>query len=351
VRDGLQVSSGVCSAAALSPLVVSDLLKERLVPQVLDRPARRALLEPARSRVGIIGNPRSRRNQGVSFLRKTEGEVLTHAPSSKAELADTMRDLAARRIELLVIDGGDGTIRDVLTAASAAFGSQLPPIAVVPSGKTNALAIDLGIPGDWTVHDARAALASGRSTTRQPIEITREDGTSLRGFLFGAGGFVRATDLAQRTHAVGAFGGIAVGMSLVGALAQTAFGRRGNPWRVGERMEMVDLHDGTTRSDDLYLLLGSTLRRLPLGLRPLGDNAAGLNLLAVEAPPRLLPLAAPAILAGREGGWLERAGYHHYHDVPAFRLRLGGGFVLDGETFPADVVMVRTGMPIRFVTA
>ncbi|MBB3693593.1 diacylglycerol kinase family protein [Sphingomonas sp. BK580] len=345
------MNPGICNAAAMSPLAVGDLIKDRGLPKAPDRSARRPVASPAPSRVGIIGNPRSRRNRHVSFLRKTEGEVLTHAPASQQELAETLRDLAARRIELLVVDGGDGTVRDVLTAAPAAFGAELPPIAVIPSGKTNALAIDLGVPNEWTATHARVALAAGRIVTRSPVEIEREDGTTLRGFLFGAGGFVRATELAQRTHAIGAFGGIAVGLSLVGALAQTAFGRSSNPWRAGERMEMVDLESGKARESDLYLLLGSTLRRLPLGLRPLGDNAEGLNVLAVEAPPRLLPLAAPAILAGREGGWLQRAGYHHCHDVPAFRLRLGGGFVLDGEAYPAEVVTIRTGTPIRFVTA
>ena len=340
-----------CNAAALAPTAAGGLLKECAFPHAPDRTARLSVPAPARSRVGIIGNPRSRRNRNVSFLRKSEGEVLTFAPSSQDELAQTLADLAARKVELLVVDGGDGTVRDVLTAASAAFGSELPPMAVIPSGKTNALAIDLGVPADWTVHDARAALARNRIIERSPIEIRREDGTTLRGFLFGAGGFVRATELAQNTHAVGAFGGVAVGLSILGALAQTAFGPRGNPWRLGTRMEMIDLHDGATTDDDLYLLFGSTLRRLPLGLRPLGAPSEGLNLLAIQAPPRLLPLAAPAILAGREGGWLERAGYHHRHDVPAFQLRLEGGFVLDGEAYPAEVVTIRTGTPIRFVTA
>lgn len=342
---------GIGNVAALAPVAAGGLLKELAFPQPLNRVARLSPPMPAPARVGIIGNPRSRRNRNVSFLRRTEGEVLTHAPSSQEELAETLADLAARSVELLVIDGGDGTVRDVLTAAPKAFGAELPPIAVIPSGKTNALAIDLGVPASWTVRDARAALAAGRTVTRAPIEIGREDGTVLRGFLFGAGGFVRATELAQRTHAIGAFGGIAVGLSILGALAQTAFGTSGNPWRAGTRIQMMDLQDGTTREDDLYVLFGSTLRRLPLGVRPLGANADGLNLLAVEAPPRLLPLAAPAILAGQEGGWLERAGYHHRHDVPAFRLRLDGGFVLDGEAYPAEVVTIRTGMPIRFVTA
>jgi hypothetical protein len=351
VRSGVQVIHGFCNAAALAPIAAGGLLKERALPPALDRAVRPGTLAPEPSRVGIIGNPRSRRNRNVSFLRKSEGEVLTYAPSSQGELAETLADLAARNVELLVVDGGDGTVRDVLTAAPAAFGSGLPPVAVIPSGKTNALAIDLGVPAHWTVNDARSALASGRIVERSPIEIKREDGTTLRGFLFGAGGFVRATELAQSTHAIGAFGGVAVGLSILGALAQTAFGSHDNPWRAGTRMQTVDLQDGTVLTDDLYLLLGSTLRRLPLGVRPLGANDQGLNLLAVEAPPRLLALAAPAILAGREGGWLERAGYHHRHDVSAFQLRLEGGFVLDGETYAAETVTIRTGAPVRFVTA
>lgn len=342
---------GICNAAALVPIAAGGLLKERAFPPTLDDAGLSGTRAAESSRVGIIGNPRSRRNRNVSFLRKSEGEVLTYAPSSQDELAETLADLAARQVELLVVDGGDGTVRDVLTAAPDAFGFALPPIAVIPSGKTNALALDLGVPADWTVLDARRALAAGRIVERSPIEITRDDGSTLRGFLFGAGGFVRATELAQSTHAIGAFGGVAVGLSILGALAQTAFGSRDNPWRAGTRMQTMDLRDGTSRSDDVYLLLGSTLRRLPLGVRPLGANAQGLNLLSVEAPPRLLALAAAAILAGREGGWLVRAGYHHRHNVSAFQLRLKGGFVLDGETYAAETVTVQTGAPVRFVTA
>ncbi|TCP36667.1 diacylglycerol kinase family protein [Sphingomonas sp. BK235] len=346
------MNPGIGNAVTLAPAAVGDLLKEQIAPQLLERTGRRAVVPPplAPSRVGVIGNPLSRRNRAHAFSERVEGEVMTRAPTSQRALAEALVELAAARIELLVVDGGDGTVRDVLTAAPAAFGSAMPTVAVIPSGKTNALAIDLGVPATWTATDARAAFAAGRVETRTPVEITREDGVTLRGFLFGAGGFVRATELAQRTHAIGAFGGIAVGLSVAGAIAQTVFGGRDNPWRAGEPMKMANLRDGTARTQDLYLLLGSTLRRLPLGLRPLGANRAGLNLLAVEAPPRLLPLAAPAILAGREGGWLERAGYHHCHDVPAFQLDLRGGFILDGEAFAAESITVRTGAPIRFVT-
>lgn len=305
------------------------------------------------ARVGVISNPRSRRNQQGNPVHRCAGAtpgMLVAEPTTKEALTEALADFAARGVELVVVDGGDGTVRDVLSAAPAAFGAAMPPIAVIPSGKTNALALDLGIPWDWSAGDAQAALAAGRLETRQPVEITGENGTTLRGFLFGASAFVRATELAQRTHDIGAFGGVAVGLSVLGAVLQTMFAGAGNAWRAGERVRITDMADATTREHDLYLLLGSTLRRLPIGLKPLGRPGEGLNILAVEAPPRLLPLAVPAILAGREGGWLARAGYHHRHDAPHSRLTLPGGFVLDGESYAGGVYEVRAGEPITFVT-
>lgn len=305
------------------------------------------------SRVGVISNPRSRRNRQGNPVHRRAGatsEMLVAEPATKDALALALADFAARGVELIVVDGGDGTVRDVLSAAPLAFGAAMPPIAVIPSGKTNALALDLGIPWDWSAGDAQAALTAGRLDTRQPVEITGEDSVTLRGFLFGASAFTRATDLAQRTHDIGAFGGVAVGLSVLGAVLQTMFAGSGNAWRAGERVRIAGVADGTAREHDLYLLLGSTLRRLPIGLKPLGQGGEGLNILAVEAPPRLLPLAVPAILAGREGGWLARAGYHHRHDAPHSRLTLPGGFVLDGESYPGGSYDVRAGEPITFVT-
>ena len=60
----------------------------------------------------------------------------------------------------------------------------------------------------------------------EPVEILRGDDRrpAARGFLLGMGGFVRATELAQSTHRVGAFNGVAVALSLGWSMAQTLFG-------------------------------------------------------------------------------------------------------------------------------
>ncbi len=340
-------------AAVLAPPLTLPRVADGREPRVIPFP--RVTTDGAidASRIGIISNPRSRRNRQGNPVHRRAGataDMLVLEPDTKDELSAALATFKARGVALIVVDGGDGTVRDVLSAAPAVFGSTLPPIAVIPSGKTNALALDLGIPWDWSAVAAQAALSAGRTTTRSPIELTGADGITHRGFLFGASAFTRATDLAQRTHDIGAFGGAAVGLSVAGALLQTMFAGTNNAWRAGERIGITELDDGNTAEHDLYLLFGSTLRRMPIGMRPLGTPGDALNILAIEAPPRLLPLAVPAILAGREGGWLARAGYHHRHDVKPTRLTLPGGFVLDGERYSGGSYDVRAGAPVTFVT-
>ena len=250
---------------------------------------------------------------------------------------------------MIVIDGGDGTVRDVLSLAPRHFPNGLPQLLVVPSGKTNALALDLGIPRHWTVQDALSTLGTARIVTRRPLEIRYEGARSrrLHGFLFGTGAFVRATQLAQKVHRVGAFNGLAVGLSLVGAIGQTLFGGRHNAWRRGEPMT-IDLGEGQAAERQFYLVVGSTLERLPLGLKPFGPVRSGLKLLGIDAPPRYLPLSEPALIAGSDRQWLSEAGYKRAH-TDSFRLKLGSSFVLDGETFPGGDLSIGQGAPIDFV--
>src|SRR3546814_6076091 len=66
-----------------------------------------------------------------------------------------------------------------LFRSPAAFGDRMPRMAILPSGKTNALALDLGVPLDWAVADVVEAAARGQFVRRAPIEIYR-DGADQR---------------------------------------------------------------------------------------------------------------------------------------------------------------------------
>jgi len=338
-------------AALGAPRVLHDGLAMRPAAPARDAavPARAGW--PAPDRVAVISNARSHRNKitGLTAPREDLAQLFA-TPRKPGELSAALARFAAAGIDLLVIDGGDGTVRDVITAAPQYFGDRLPRIAVVPSGKTNALAIDLGLPAGWTVPDAILAARAGRFASRAPIEIARagDPAPPVRGFMFGAGAFVRATALAQRTHRAGAFKGLAVGLSLTFALGQTIFGSRSNAWRAGERMAIVTA-DGRAATRDFYILLGATLENLPLGLKPFGRPRPGLKVLAVDAPPKAMAFHVPALLAGSESERLRRAGYHH-GDPQSFRLTLAGEFILDGEHYPGGELAIATGAPIDFVT-
>ena len=300
--------------------------------------------------IGIVCNPKAHRNHGAEYQAGLPGaeSVILAAPRTRAALGEVLADFAARRIDLLVIDGGDGTVRDVLTAAERAWGHAWPRIVVIPSGKTNALAIDLGLPKGWTLAQALDAVRSGRTQTRRPVEIERHDGRRpLRGFLFGAGAFVDGTELAQHTHRAGAFNGVAVGLALGGAILQTMFGRATSAWRRGTSMRLT-LAGGPAEARPRYILLASTLGRLPLGVKPFGPAKRGLKLLSIDAPPRRLWVAAPALLAGSEAAWLENSGYHRL-ETAGFDVELERGFILDGELFPGGALSVRQGPKLSFV--
>jgi len=300
--------------------------------------------------VGIIFNRRAHRNLGHALAVRDLAQTLDWSyPQTEQDLREALARFASRKIDILVVDGGDGTIRDVLSIAAAYFRDGLPKIAIIPSGKTNALALDLGIPIHWSLDDALAALASGRTKLRCPIEVRHAAAATphLRGFLFGAGAFVEATAVAQNVHGIGGYRGVAVGLSLAAAVAQTVFGGRGNRWRRGIDVRVTPKNEVPVEQP-FYLILGSTLKRLPLGLRPFGRERAGLKMLGIDAPPRHVLATLPALLAGSEATWLERFGYHR-RTTDSVRLQFETGFVLDGETYPGGDLILEQGDPLEFV--
>jgi hypothetical protein len=294
-------------------------------------------------RIGFIRNGRARLNIGRYGL-EVPVDSDRAMPDSHDELRDALALFARNGVNALVIDGGDGTVRDVLTAAARCF-PVMPRVAVVPSGKTNALAYDLGIPKGWTEDDAVQALRSGRVVERAPIEIHRPDSrlAELQGFLLGAGNFVAATALAQKTHSLGAFNGLAIGLSVAGAIAQTVFGGRDNPWRRGVPMRIA-LPGGTTLQGAKYLFLASTLERMPLGIKPFGTPRPGLRTLTVDAPPHRLASAIPAVLGG---GTLPAEGYRR-DDANSIELVVRGDIIVDGEAFAGGAMTLIRGAPVAF---
>ena len=313
--------------------------------------------------VGVIYNPRSHRNLGADFDCGLCPHVHIAQPRARAQLPIALAEFAEKGIDLLVINGGDGTVRDVLTCGQTIFGDDWPVVAVLPKGKPNALTVDLGIPDDWSLQDAIDALDHGGRTWRRPMTVSSTDdgennaGVSrVAGFILGAGAFTKATQAGQSAHKLGAFDSMVVAVTALWALLQSLFASRANPWRKGARMRIglgaADApmaHSGHGDPDMRQLLFASTLERLPAGIRPFGALKNGLKLVAVDQISRRTTALIPFILLGKVGGPLRERGIHQL-TATQFNLSIDDQFILDGEAFPAGDYRIEQGPELAFVT-
>jgi hypothetical protein len=309
--------------------------------------------------VGVIYNPRSHRNLGADFDCGLSPHVHIAQPGARAQLPAALAEFAARGIDLLVINGGDGTVRDVLTCGRPIFGDDWPAIAVLPKGKTNALTVDLGVPDNWTLQDAITALDHGGRVWRRPIEVTalgEDSGLSrVSGFILGAGAFTTATRAGQSAHKLGAFNSLAVGVTTAWVLAQSLFASRANPWRQGARMrillgpgEVPMAHSGLGDPERRQILFASTLERLPAGIRPFGLLKSGLKLAALDQISRRTTALLPLVVAGKLQNGLRERGIHQLA-ASQFTLSIDDQFILDGEAFPAGDYRIEQGPELAFV--
>lgn len=306
--------------------------------------------------VGVIRNLRSHRQGAALPEWSGRANLLVETPERRSELQDVLARFAERRVDYIVVVGGDGTVRDVLTCGTSYFGETWPPLIIVPSGKTNALAVDLGLPARWTLEEALEAIAAGRIEQRRPLVIAQRDNADARvhGFVFGAGAYASAIQLGQRAHDKGAFNNLAVGVTAIWAFLQTLFGRAGNPWRRGTPMRLYDEHgrdlphSGFGRPDERHLVFASTLARFPAGMRPFGEEGEGLRAAVIDSTHRGLLLRLPLIFRGVVSATMRRLGYHVV-EAEGLQIDLAERFILDGEAFPAGRYRLSLGPKLRFV--
>lgn len=307
--------------------------------------------------VGVIYNPRSHRNRGQDLNLGVRANIFVAQPADTASLQDALARFAARGIDYLAINGGDGTVRDVLTAGLPVFGDTWPDLAVLPKGKTNALNVDLGAPTGWTIGAAISAWSTARRIVRRPLRVDPldRDAPAMLGFIFGAGAYTLGIRAGQDAHRLGAFDSLAVGVTATWGVLQGLLGTDRNAWRRGVDMQIAlgpegrpmprsDLGDPARR----HFILASTLERFPAGLKPFGNAQAGLKLTVVDYPKRRLLLRMPAALTGRGPDGLEQWGLHRLNADPV-DITVADEIILDGEAFPAGQYRLSSGPELRFL--
>lgn len=283
---------------------------------------------------------------------ETVAGAVVEIPETPEAYGDSCRRLRAAGVDVVGVAGGDGTLRDVLSALIPAYGGAPPPVAIVPRGKTNVAAADVG--GARSLARLAAALKAGepgRVSVRRPIAVGAA-GWTRYGFVFGAGAFERATRLAnEKVHARGLTQGLGVAAAVAGAVGSMMSPAGRDGWRAGVPAALAV--DGRAEHEGpLFVALATGLNRLTLGLWPFwGAGPGGFALTHIAAPPERLLAALPAVACGRPRPWMAEAGYRSVR-ADAADFRIHAPFIVDGDTFepgPDGRVSLRAGPPVTFL--
>ena len=104
--------------------------------------------------VALLSNPKSTGNRRLlprirSFCANN-ADIFHYEVESIEQIGRAMQTIARVQPAVIVINGGDGTVQTALTELyqGGYFDGAVPPVAVLPNGKTNLIALDLGIRGD-----------------------------------------------------------------------------------------------------------------------------------------------------------------------------------------------------------
>ena len=316
-------------------------------------------------RVGVLNNLRAGKNRKrvsrvLDVLRRYPDVVHVETENVHA-LPDALAELTRREVDLLVVNGGDGTLHYVLTELLG--GSDLPAlrfVAPLRGGRTNQTASDLGADPRATrgLVSLLDAVARGgldeRLVARPVLRIASNRRSSVRyGMFFGAGMIHRAVSLVHRMFPAGQQGVFGAGI-VTGALIFKAFTHPSDGILTPDKAA-VGVDGRVLRNSEFYMLIASTLSHLFLGMRPFwGEGPGGVRLTGISGQPRHGMRCAPGILRGRPGALVTPE--NGYESVNAHRAQIGMGcgFTVDGEIFapePDEVVELCADRRVAFVRA
>lgn len=312
--------------------------------------------------IGMVTNPRSGGNKkGLGKIREflARNPEIHHGEAvTPSEVHGVLADFASKGVNLLVVNGGDGTVQSVLTALYVRSLFPAPPLlALLQAGTTSMLSRDVGVPGTPVAALAKILSwksSAGRSSPsvfeRHVLKLSQaDDSEPVCGMFFGAGAIPQGIDLCHTSmNPNGVRGELLPGLIIARFLLAALNGNE--TFAPSTHMEIR--FDAASPQENSYLVaMISTLERLFLGLHPFwGTEAAPLHFTALKANPPYLLRNLPYLLRGRRTKTASPENGFFSHNVREITLDFKGKFTLDGEIFEAKgPLIIEPAGPARFL--
>jgi hypothetical protein len=320
----------------------------------------------SRPRIALLSNPKSTGNLAqlprIRAFCAEHTDIFHYEVERADQIGEAMRTIARISPAVLAINGGDGTVQAALTELCNGGhfnGFPPPPVAVLPSGKTNLIALDLGAQGDPVdalekLLDIARADLSPHLVARELISLSGgESGiTPVIGMFLGGAGLADVMLYCrERIYPLGLPNSVSHFITAVAVVLRQVFGLRASflppepaPLSVSVRRE------GAITGRFAFLFV-TTLEKLLLSGEVSSHGNGPLKFVAVEQKPVSMLRAFFASLMGRLG----RTKLVGVHVEEADEIAIEGDasqVILDGETFRAGVgkpILLKPAQPLSFV--
>ncbi|MEH6756426.1 MAG: diacylglycerol kinase family protein [Parasphingorhabdus sp.] len=317
--------------------------------------------------VALLSNPNSTGNRAIlpevrSYCAKNS-DVFHYEVDDVDEITKALETIARVKPKVLVINGGDGTVQAALTELyqGGHFGDNPPPVAVLPNGKTNLIALDLGAEGnplkalerivEMAKHDLHEHLVN-----RELIALSdgsKDSKVVLGMFLGGAGLSEFILYCRNKIYPLGLPNAASHILTVFAALASVLFGIRAKFLPNLPSPISISLIRKGQYQGNFAIVIVTTLEKLLLmrRLTRAAGNPGRLQFMAIDQKPAALVRFMISVLFGRLGKSVQKGIHLEQGDM----IRIEGknsNVVMDGELFFAQEgqpIVLKSTKPVSFL--
>jgi len=317
-------------------------------------------------RIGVLNNLRAgrsgRRVSRLLEVLRRHPEVAHIETDSSRGLSEALADLTHEPIDLLILNGGDGTLQHTLTELlSNEATERLPWIAPLRGGSTNMTALDLGMRRDpvaaleFLIRAAEKGRVDELRVNRPVLHVaSSRRGPAQYGMFFGAGTILRAIDLTHRVFPTGRSRGVFGASIVTGALIAKILARSTQGILTPDKIQIV-IDERPVPQGEFHLAIACSLQRLFMRMNPFwGHGPGGVRFTSIASSEQRLGRNIPGILCGRPGGHVTPENGFTSENADRVEIRMDCGFTVDGEIFAPEAderVTITADRRITFVRA
>ena len=155
--------------------------------------------------IGLVSNPYSKKNRKhpdrlQKLIECAPDKDLVRLPDSFEKMDAAMEHFKDSKVDVIAINGGDGTVHVALTSMMKIYrGEKLPKIAILKGGTMNQTATNLKLKGNTISIFKRVVKAWKESGDLKTKQISLLKINERYGFIFGSGAVCTFMDLYHRS--------------------------------------------------------------------------------------------------------------------------------------------------------